>query len=191
MTNAHSNRRNFLIAAGTLSIAAVARAQETSHQHQAATHEAKEQQAFQMLALKMFIEVDSDDTKGAVAVVRVFVPPGTGAAPHMHSREDEVFQVVRGHYHFRHGDQQVDAPAGTILFMPRGIPHTFKNISNEPGEHVVTLVPGGLEKMFRDLSANEVQLPRDNDKYEEIASKYGLTVMSPDSLPLSEDFGRL
>ncbi|HEX5005668.1 MAG TPA: cupin domain-containing protein, partial [Hyphomonadaceae bacterium] len=141
-------------------------------------------QAFRFLALKMFVEIESDDTKGAVGVVRVFVPPGAGAAPHVHSREDEVFTVVRGHYRFRHGDQVMDAPAGTVVFLPRGIPHTFRNVSDEPGEHVLTLIPGGLEKCFREVSAAGLQMPGDKAKIDEIVAKYGLTNLPPSSLPL-------
>lgn len=184
MLQACSSRRSFLLAAGTFSTAALAQVQQNRHEHQALKSEEKERQAFQMLALRMFVEVDSEDTKGVIAIVRVFVPPGAGAAPHMHSREDEVFEVVRGHYRFRHGDQEVDAPAGTIVFMPRGIPHTFRNVSEEPGEHILTLVPGGLEKMFREISGMQIQLPRDSAKNEEIALKYGVTILPPSDLLL-------
>jgi quercetin dioxygenase-like cupin family protein len=184
MLKTSSSRRSFLLAAAAASAAPLAMAQESPHGHEVLTADEKERQAFQMLALKMFVEVDSEDTNGAVAVVRVFVPAGAGAAPHVHSREDEVFQVMRGHYRFRHGDTEVDAPAGTILFLPKGIPHTFRNVSEEPGEHVLTLVPGGLEKMFRELSDNKVQLPRDAAKNVEIAAKYGVTILPPESLPL-------
>lgn len=180
-----TSRRSFLLAAGALSTTPLTRAQQDDHAHQVLTHEEKERQAFPMLALRMFVEVDSADTSGAVAVVRVFVPAGAGAAPHMHSREDEVFEVVRGHYRFRHGDQQVDAPAGSVVFLPRGIPHTFSTVSDEPGEHTLTIVPGGLEKMFREISDAGIQLPRDAAKNAELAAKYGVTLLPPDALPLS------
>ena len=52
------------------------------------------------------------------------------------------------------------------MFMPRGIPHVFRNLSDEPGEHVLTLIPGGLEKLFREVSAAQIQLPRDKAKYD-------------------------
>jgi mannose-6-phosphate isomerase-like protein (cupin superfamily) len=152
----------------------------------AMTSAQKEQQAFKFLALKMFVEVDSDDTQGAVATLRVFVPPGAGAAPHVHSREDEVFTVLRGHYRFRHGDHEVDAPVGTVLYMPKGVPHTFTNIGSEPGEHLLTVVPGGLEKMFREVSRNQLQMPRDSERVREISARYGLTSLPADSMPLSQ-----
>jgi quercetin dioxygenase-like cupin family protein len=158
-----------------------------AHRHPPTGSGQKEQQAFTFLALKMFVEADSDDTKGSAAVVRVFVPPGAGAAPHVHSREDEIFTVVRGHYRFRHGDEEFDAPAGTAIFMPRGIPHTFRNVGDEPGEHVLTLVPGGVEQMFREVSAGQLQMPRDKSRYDEILAKYGMRNLPPDSMPFLSD----
>src|SRR5687768_12983639 len=125
----------FVVAAGLLLAGCQSAAVHGSGVAQSLSSAQKEQQAFQFQALKMFVEVDSDDTKGAVATVRIFVPPGAGAAPHVHSREDEVFLVVRGHYRFRHGDHEVDAPEGTTVYMPKGVPHTFRNVGKEPGEH--------------------------------------------------------
>jgi len=166
--------------------AGAAQAQHAGHGRQTLSTAEKEQRAFKFLDLKMFVEVDSDDTKGTVAVVRVFVPPGAGPAPHVHSREDEVQTVVRGRYQYRHGDEELDAPPGTTVFMPRGVPHVFRNVSNEPGEHVLTLVPGGLEKAFREVSAAGLQMPGDKAKYDEICAKYGLKNLPPDALPLSK-----
>jgi mannose-6-phosphate isomerase-like protein (cupin superfamily) len=160
-------------------------AQQASHPHQALSSEQKQQQAFPMLGLKMFIEVDSEKTNGTVAVVRAYVPPKSGPPPHVHSREDEVHTIVRGHYRFRHGDTEFDAPPGTTLFLPRNVPHVFRNISEEPGEHIVTLIPGGLEKMFREISAAQIELPRDIEKLTEISAKYGIKNMAPGSMPLS------
>jgi quercetin dioxygenase-like cupin family protein len=180
------SRRVFIFAAGAVAAAGVARAQQTHDQHQPLSAAEKEKQAFQFLALKMFVEVDSDDTKGVVSVVRVFVPPDNGPPPHVHSREDEILTVVRGRYRYRHGDTEIDVPAGTTIFMPRDVPHVFKNVSNESGEHLLTIIPGGLEKMFREASAEKVQMPRDSQKLAEISRKYGVTNLPPSSLLLSK-----
>ena len=93
-------RRNLLIAAGAapFATAAAALAWQGDHQHQSLSSAEKEKQAFPFLTLKMFIETSSEDTKGAVSIVRVFVPAGDGPPPHVHSREDEIHTVVRGHY---------------------------------------------------------------------------------------------
>jgi hypothetical protein len=69
--------------------------------------------------------------------------------------------------------------------MPRNIPHVFKNVGGESGEHLVTLIPGGLEKAFREVSDAKIQMPRDAAKLNEIYARYGVTSLPPASLPLS------
>lgn len=181
-------RRDILIAAGLapLATATAALARQSSHQHQPLSSVEKQAQGFRFLTLTMFIETSSEDTKGVVSIVRVFVPAGDGPPPHVHTREDEIHTVVRGHYRYRHGDTELDAPAGTVIFMPRNVPHVFRNVGSEPGEHLVTLVPGGMEKMFRAVSDAKLQLPGDISKLNEIYSQYGLTNLSAASLPLSK-----
>ena len=180
-------RRDVLIAAGAAPFvtAAAALARQDHREHPSLSSAEKEKQAFPFLTLKMFIETSSEDTKGVVSIVRIFVPAGDGPPPHIHSREDEIHTVVRGHYRYRHGDTEVDAPAGTVIFMPRNIPHVFRNVGTEPGEHLLTLIPGGMEKMFREASDARVQMPRDVAKLTEIYARYGLTNLSPESLPLA------
>lgn len=188
MPNTGFTRRRAAAALSTVAFspALAAKAQTANHQHRMLTASEKEQQAFRFLDLKMFVEVDSDDTKGQLAVVRVFVPPGGGPAPHVHSREDEFFTVVRGRYRFRHGEEETSASPGSTMFMPRAIPHVFRNVSDEPGEHLLTLTPGGLEKLFREVSAAGLQMPRDKAKYDELCAKYGLRNLPPDALPLGK-----
>src|SRR5262245_59238196 len=156
-------------------------AQQAGHPHQALTSEQERQLAFPMMGASMFIEVDSDKTNGSLAVVRAFGPPNHGPPPHMHTREDEIFMIVKGHYRFRHGSEEIDAPAGSILFMPRNVPHVFRNISDERGEHLLVIVPGGLEKMFREISDAKIELPRDLAKLREIEAKYGIKSVPPAS----------
>ena len=42
----------------------------------------------------------------------------------------------------------MSAPAGSVVFVSRGIAHKFKNVGTEPGVLLVGVTPGGLEKMF-------------------------------------------
>ena len=93
-----STRRAFVLA-GTGALAAPAALAQQSHDHNALNSTEKEKQAFPFLSVKMFVEIDSDDTKGVVSLVRVFVPPNSGPPPHVHSREDEIHTVLRGILH--------------------------------------------------------------------------------------------
>ena len=46
---------------------------------------------------------------------------------HRHARHDEGFYVVCGMARFTVGETAYDAPAGTLVMVPPGAPHTFAN----------------------------------------------------------------
>src|SRR5688572_4918382 len=77
-------------------------------------------------------KVKSNETRGAFSIVEVVVQPGTGPEPHRHSKEDEAFYILEGQYEFRVGKQVIQAAAGSFLFAPRGIPHTYRNVGTTP-----------------------------------------------------------
>ena len=49
------------------------------------------------------------------------------------------------------GDRIVAAPAGTVVFAPRGVPHTFKIKSLATPEPITIATPAGFEEWFRTL----------------------------------------
>jgi mannose-6-phosphate isomerase-like protein (cupin superfamily) len=89
-----------------------------------------------------------DQTGGALGLFRQTIAPKSGPPMHIHRAEDEFFYVVSGEFKFKLGDRIVNAPARSIVFVPRGTVHTFQNVGTEPGVLLVGVTPGGLEKMF-------------------------------------------
>ena len=54
----------------------------------------------------------------------------SGSGPdylHIHYTDDEAWHVLEGTLTFRFRDKQVDAPAGTTIFVPAGVPHAGKS----------------------------------------------------------------
>jgi hypothetical protein len=52
----------------------------------------------------------------------------SGSGPdylHVHYADDEAWHVLEGTLTFRFADRQSDAPAGTTVFVPAGVPHTY------------------------------------------------------------------
>lgn len=52
----------------------------------------------------------------------------TGGGPpylHVHYSDDEAWHVLEGTLTFRFADEEVEAPAGTTVFVPAGVPHTY------------------------------------------------------------------
>ena len=81
-------------------------------------------------------------------------PPGLPrlVAPlHLHHEEDEAWYVLEGTLRFRLGDRELDVPAGSGLFGPRQVPHTFWNPAPEPARYLVVLTPNTL-RLIEEIS---------------------------------------
>ena len=94
-----------------------------------------------------------------------------GPLPHIHREHEECFYVVEGLYTFVLGMAEVAAPAGSVVFVPRGTRHGFK-----PGPGARALVfaaPGALLGGFlRELSEGLVAGRPEAELRAELAGKY-------------------
>ena len=95
-----------------------------------------------------------------------FLPAGV-LPPHIQTREEEGFYVTQGELVFRAAGRRVVATPGTFIHVPRGVPHSFKNESDEVARLVFFFVPAGIEEMFEKMAA-------DPDRFVEIAGEYGV-----------------
>jgi quercetin dioxygenase-like cupin family protein len=99
------------------------------------------------------VKIASRDTGGAFAVVEDVSPPQAGPPLHLHYDQDEWWYVLEGEYLFEVDGQQIKATTGATVFASRGTRHTFQNVGQKPGRMLVTVVPGGLDVFFGELSA--------------------------------------
>jgi quercetin dioxygenase-like cupin family protein len=104
--------------------------------------------------------VPSDVTGGNLSVFRATMPQGFSPPRHIHTREDEVFVVLDGDVCFDLDGRLVLAGAGTSVYMPRGVPHTFL-IQSSVARLLGVMAPGAFEQLFRNLGvpAGERELP--------------------------------
>src|SRR5262249_38097238 len=72
---------------------------------------------------RCLIRVPAVNTNGAYALVEIVSEPGDGTPLHVHRNEDEYLFVVEGTARFALGDKIFDAEAGTMVTLPRNIPH--------------------------------------------------------------------
>ena len=117
------------------------------------------------------IKVSAEQTGGAVGVVETVIPPGHSTPLHVHRDEDEVFYVLVGALELVCGEERFRAEAGAFAYMPRGIPHTFLGIGEEPARVLVMFLPGGVEEAFAQP-----------DRFDEILRASNVEVVGP---PLS------
>jgi len=123
-----------------------------------------------------------EETNNALFQFEAIVPAGGGPPPHIHSREDESFYVVSGGLEILVGDSTYQAKAGDFVFIPRGTVHRFKNLGGTTAVQLVTFVPAGIERWFREVfppvTDPKAAPPPITDeliqKLHETAPKYGL-----------------
>ncbi len=96
---------------------------------------------------------------GVYSISEDVTPPGARAPRHKHTREVETFIVLEDEYEFQCGDRMFKGSKEAMVVLPKEIPHAFKNIGNTIGRTLLVLVPGGMEKVFEDLSAMLPGLP--------------------------------
>jgi len=97
---------------------------------------------------------DGSTTAHRLGVAEITIAPHVAGPPqHRHGRHDEGFYVVAGTARFTVGEESYEAPAGTLVMIPPGAPHTFANDSDEPVTLLNTFTPDLYVQYFRDLRA--------------------------------------
>jgi mannose-6-phosphate isomerase-like protein (cupin superfamily) len=114
------------------------------------------------------ILLSGSETGGQFSVWESVQKPGSEPPLHLHRAIDETFFVMEGAMRFMVGDRILDAPAGSVVFAPRGIPHTFK--VKAPLARAITLcTPAGFEEWFREMGrpAESFDLPDQPQQFSE------------------------
>ncbi len=90
---------------------------------------------------------------GATLAVANWPAAGTAAevAPlHVHYKDDEAWYVIEGAMRFRLAEEELIASAGTTVFVPAGVPHTFGNAGPEPSRYLI-IMPAKLQEFVSKL----------------------------------------
>lgn len=94
------------------------------------------------------------DTGGELVVVECIVQPGGAvAAAHVHPRQEERFEVLRGTLGVRLGRKRLTAGPGERITVPAGTAHKFRNAGDGEVHFVCEIRPAGqfeqlVETMF-------------------------------------------
>src|ERR1700744_3070789 len=97
---------------------------------------------------RLAILLSGEDTQQKYVVMESTVPPNAGPPPHVHSREDESFLVLAGQITFYLRGKIMILKEGDFITAPRGIPHHFKNTSQQDALLLITATPAGIEQFF-------------------------------------------
>ena len=94
-----------------------------------------------------------EHTDGRLLALETVAAPGEGPPLHTHADEDECLVVLDGEMRFRLGDDVEAAPAGSVVYVPRGAPHTWQNVGDDPARMLVLFAPAGMEAFFDRFAA--------------------------------------
>jgi hypothetical protein len=87
--------------------------------------------------------------------------------------------VLEGEYEFWLDGATSRLGAGQAIFLPRGIPHSFRVVGPAPGRSIGTVTPGGFESFFGEVAARNLQIPRDLAALAEVGRRYRLEFFGP------------
>ena len=90
------------------------------------------------------------ETGESVMMFEETAPPGTETTYHLHHGSDEVAYVLSGEITFKVGDEVTVGGPGACCFMPRDVPHAWKNTGGATARVLFLYTPGGAGKFFEE-----------------------------------------
>ena len=98
------------------------------------------------------VRARTEETAGSLALLDITVPAKSGPALHIHAKEDELWVVLEGHLRFKADNEILQAPTGSIAFVPRGVPHCFQNTGDTDAHILIMFTPSGMERFFEEVA---------------------------------------
>jgi mannose-6-phosphate isomerase-like protein (cupin superfamily) len=129
-------------------------------------------EAIHPFGIDMKIMIGGEHTGGTFSAIVAEVKPGEGPPPHLHRDRDEFFYVLEGTYAFSAGGKDSTIGPGTMVYLPRGTVHTFKNVSSTNGKLLEWTIPGSNGDYFRAMHEMESNGGFDPEKFAEINQKF-------------------
>lgn len=126
---------------------------------------------------KVVIHATGDETGEAFSLVET-AESGAGFGPPLHVHRDaaESFFVIEGEYAMHLDGHDYRCPAGSFIYVPRGMPHTFKAAVGSRKLNLYT--PAAMVGYFEEL-AEAIRAGSGEERLSEIAERYSMTVLGP------------
>src|SRR5438045_9492243 len=103
-------------------------------------------------------------------------PVGTVTPMHFHHDSDEVAYVLSGEITFKIGDEVTVGGPGTCAFMPRDVPHAWKNTGSETARALFLYTPASAGRLLEDLSERR---PNNADEHHKLLQRHHWEGVSP------------
>jgi quercetin dioxygenase-like cupin family protein len=119
------------------------------------------------------------ETGESIMMFEETLPAGTASLHHLHRDSDEVAWVISGEFTFKIGAEVTVGGPGTCAFMPRDVPHAWKNTGKETGRVLFLYTPAAAGGLIEALSE---QRPDNADEHNKLFERYRWKVVGPNPL---------
>ena len=118
-------------------------------------------------------------TGGLLSAFETAAAPGEGPPLHAHDDAHEAIYFLEGTFRMRLEDDVHEAPAGTFVFVPKDVPHTWQNSGDAIGRLLAIFAPAsvGMEAFFQGFAAT-TSAPA-ADAFAELAPEAGMRLLGP------------
>ena len=119
------------------------------------------------------------ETGGSIMMFEETLPAGAASLYHLHHDSDEVAWVLEGEFTFKTGDTVASGGPGTCAFMPRHIPHAWKNTGSETGRVLFLYTPAAAGGLIEALSDGR---PSSDEEHTKLFERHRWEVVGPNPL---------
>ena len=119
------------------------------------------------------------ETGESIMMFEETLPAGTTSLYHLHHDSDDVAWVLAGEFTFKIGDRVTAGGPGTCAFMPRDIPHAWKNTGGEPARALFLYTPAGAGGYLEELAERR---PINDDEHAKLFERHRWKVVGPNPL---------
>jgi quercetin dioxygenase-like cupin family protein len=119
------------------------------------------------------------ETGESIMMFEETLPAGTASLHHLHHDSDEVAWVLTGEFTFKIGDEVTAGGPGTCAFMPRDVPHAWKNTGSETGRVLFLYTPAAAGGYIEALAERR---PTDDDERNKLLERHRWEVVGPNPL---------
>ncbi len=119
------------------------------------------------------------ETGESIMMFEETLPPGTTSLHHLHRDSDEVAWVLAGEITFMIGDEVTIGSPGTCAFMPRDVPHAWKNTGSEAARALFLYTPAAAGGYIEALSEHR---PTSDAERQELCERYRWEILGPNPL---------
>ena len=119
------------------------------------------------------------ETGESIMMFEETLPAGTKSLFHLHHDSDEVAWVLAGEITFKIGDEITVGGPGTCAFMPRDLPHAWKNSGSETGRVLFLYTPAAAGGLIEALAEHR---PSNEDEHNKLFERHNWEVVGPNPL---------